>query len=444
MGERIVELPGGDVRVHEDSGIMQARGLRYARVRRFAECVRVSSWEGVLDATQTGPACPQAEFRLAMVTGPIMASSSFDEDCLTVSVTAPSPDGRTRPVMVWFHGGAYISGSGGAPVYDATRLVAEGDVVVVTVNYRLGILGYLAIDGVAPANLGLLDQIEALRWIAGNIAAFGGDPNNVTLFGQSAGGDSIACLMAADGVVGLFRRAILQSAPLGVRFGRAAMSKAVSEAAGAALPDNPQRAPIAAILDAQRTAGAAAQAFGIKGLMAFGPELGHFPLPPEVDVEDRWDEAAKRIDVIIGWTRHDARPFLDLSVRLAPLVNRRWIGTLVRKTLTTWVTATVFGRPAHRFARRHRNAGGRAEAYRFDWAPPHSPLGACHCIELPFLLGAPRTWDAAPMLKGASQSALATIGPALRERWTRFAHNGFDANPPPLPRSGRSTVHRLP
>jgi para-nitrobenzyl esterase len=444
MGERIVELPGGDVRVHEDSGVMQARGLRYARARRFAECVPVSSWEGALDATQTGPACPQAEFRLAMVTGQIMASMSFDEDCLTLSVTAPSPDGRTRPVMVWFHGGAYISGSGGAPVYDPSGLVAEGGVVVVTVNYRLGILGFLAIDGVSPANLGLLDQIEALRFVADNIAAFGGDPNNVTVFGQSAGGDSIACLMAADGAAGLFHRAILQSAPLGVRFGRTPMSDAIGSAALAALPDDPQRALIAAILDAQRIAGTVAQSFGIKGLMAFGPQLGHFPLPPEGDVEDRWNEAAKRIDVIIGWTRHDAGPFLDLSVRLAPLVNRRWIGTLVRKPLTAWVTAKAFGRPARRFARRHRDAGGRAEVYRFDWAPPHSPLGACHCIELPFLLGAPGAWDAAPMLDGTPRATLATIGRGLRARWTQFAHNGFDADPPPLPRSGKRTVHRLP
>ena len=177
-------------------------------------------WTGVRDAVERGPTAPQLPARVAAVTGPSPDDGTpQDEDCLRVDVRAPAAalaDGVPRPVLVWLHGGAYVIGSAATSWYDTARLVAEGDVVTVNVGYRLGVLGWLAAPGVSDGNLGLLDQIAALRWVRDRIAAFGGDADQVTVMGQSAGAHSIACLMTVPEARPLFRRAILQSGQLGL------------------------------------------------------------------------------------------------------------------------------------------------------------------------------------------------------------------------------------
>ncbi|RII90307.1 carboxylesterase family protein, partial [Clavibacter michiganensis] len=189
---------------------------------RFAPPVPHPDWTEPRAATAWAPACPQPPMEeLDAVLGSF-AGLAVDEDCLRVSVTMPRdvrPD-DALPVMVWIHGGSYVSGAGDVPIMDPAALVAEQRVVVVTVTYRLGLLGYLGDGRDRPANLGLLDQLEALRWVARNIRAFGGDPGRVTAFGQSAGGDAVAHLLAVPEAAGLVRRAIVQSAPLGISRGR--------------------------------------------------------------------------------------------------------------------------------------------------------------------------------------------------------------------------------
>src|SRR6202034_4427823 len=137
------------------------------------------------------------------------------EDCLTLTVWTPAADSAKRPVLVWIHGGAFSSGAGSLPWYSGEQFAAQDDMVVVSINYRLGALGFLCLPGISDGNLGLLDQIAALRFVRENAAAFGGDPDNVTVVGQSAGASSIAILMTMRPPDGLFRRAILQSAPFG-------------------------------------------------------------------------------------------------------------------------------------------------------------------------------------------------------------------------------------
>lgn len=159
--------------------------------------------------------------------------------------------------MVWIHGGSYVAGAGDAPAYNPSSLVSEQGVIVVSVTYRLGVLGYLGGNG-RPANLGLLDQLVALKWVRRNIAAFDGDPKQVTLFGQSAGGDAVAHLMAVQGARALFRRAIIQSPPLGISRGREKMEKAMVSAASVLS----SRTPIGELLAAQDAAKTAAAPFG--------------------------------------------------------------------------------------------------------------------------------------------------------------------------------------
>jgi para-nitrobenzyl esterase len=427
MDDDVLALPSGRFRVRRDGRMIRALGLRYATAHRFERCVPVPAADGVVDATERGPACPQPPSRLEFVVGSPMAGLVQDEDCLVLAVVAPLPDGTAKPVMVFFHGGAYVTGSGQAPAYDMTAIADEGDVVAVTVNYRLGIFGYLAIDGVSPANLGLLDQIAALRWVKENISSFGGDPDDVTIFGQSAGADSVSYLMIADGAEDLFRRAILQSAPLGIQRGRAAMSRAMGLAARTALGAHPDTADTQDLLVAQSTAAAAAADFGTRAQMPFGPQTGHYPLPVEDEVDDRRREVARRIPVMVGSTADDARPFVMLNPRAAPILGARAVGQVAQRLLSAAATDRLFARPASAFAKQHRLGGGHATTYVFDWRPTGSPLGACHCIELPFLMGTLADWVGAPMLGSDPRQALAELGPPMRRLWYQFAKGMFDA-----------------
>ena len=198
-----------------EGGVRRFLSLPYAapltQERRFREPQPVESWQGIRDATVAGPCAPQpvpppAEIDLSSLMGPTVAPGP---DYLTLNVFAPDRDPAGLPVMVFIHGGSFIAGSKGVPIYDGSAFARDG-VVCVVINYRVGIEGFLPIPGV-PTNLGLRDVIAALHWVQSHIPAFGGDPRNVTLFGESGGAWCIAGLMASPLVAGLFQRAICQS-----------------------------------------------------------------------------------------------------------------------------------------------------------------------------------------------------------------------------------------
>ncbi len=202
------------------------RGVPYAAAPvgtlRFAAPETPSSWSGLRDASQHGPIAPQVPSRLRAAMGDF--DRPQDEDCLTLTICTPAPDGKTRPVLVWLHGGAWMSGAGSLNWYDGTRLACEGDIVFVGVNYRLGALGWLHRPGIVDTEPGTLDMIAALTWVRENIAAFGGDPGCITLMGQSAGAASIGRLSMLPEARSLFHRAIMQSGG----FGRGAYTSAMA------------------------------------------------------------------------------------------------------------------------------------------------------------------------------------------------------------------------
>ncbi|MEO7555084.1 MAG: carboxylesterase/lipase family protein [Acidimicrobiales bacterium] len=206
----IAVTAAGKVEGLDKDGLVQFRGIRYATAARFGPPEPAELNAGVLDATAFGPIAPQNHSPLETMLGAQQMDSG--EDCLYLNVFTPAPDDDARPVLVWIHGGGFTAGTGSISWYDGSRLVAAGDVVVVTINYRLGALGFLAVDGIPGSGCaGLGDQIAALRWVRDNIAAFGGDPARVTVFGESAGAMSIGSLLAAPAAAGLFTNAILQS-----------------------------------------------------------------------------------------------------------------------------------------------------------------------------------------------------------------------------------------
>ncbi|MFB9312807.1 carboxylesterase family protein [Nocardioides plantarum] len=416
----------GVVRGWYDEGVVRATGIRYARAERYAAPVaEPPSAEGI-DATTWAPGCPQAGSPLLERMFPLgFGDVEEDEDCqrlsVTVPVDAPSPDGPgdKLPVMVFLHGGSYVNGAGDAPIHDPSVLVRDERVVVVSVTYRLGLFGYLGTPDGHPANLGLLDQIEALRWVRRNIAGFGGDPDNVTAFGESAGADAIAHLMVADGATGLFRRAILQSAPLGITRGRAAMSAAMAEEAGSI----PADAPASEIVTHYGRINARARSFGLISGMPFGLQYGHAPLPAEDDLDAAWAAAAPDVEVLIGTNSRESSFFVSEVPPLARLARVPVARLLVEAVVkaTTW---RIYSRDARRFVVRHRTAGGRATRYTLSWGAPGTGVVGAHTIDLALLFPHHGVWEASPLVEGLTGPEVEAAGRPVRRVWAEFARTG--------------------
>lgn len=374
----------------------------------------------MIDATEPGPACPQpvAPLLESLLHEPL-GDLTHDEDCLRLSVTVPAdaqPEDRL-PVIVWIHGGAYIWGAGDAPVFDPADFVARQRVIVVNVTYRLGIFGYLRTSR-SPANLGLLDQIQALRWVKGNISAFGGDPDNVTVSGQSAGADAVAHLMISDGARGLFRRAVMASAPLGVLPRRTRMRAAMARAADLLPPD----LDAAALVAAQRRLHASVRRFGGKSAMAFGVEYGQWPLPAERARAAAWREAARQVDLLIGWTSREAA--LNTVPALARVAQTPVLGRLAHRAGLAWISRAAWSVPGRAFGVRHRGAGGRGYQYVLDFGAPGNPYRGAHMIDGALIFRNPEVWADSPMLTGLSQAWIDEASECFGGIWADFARSG--------------------
>ncbi len=402
-----------------DEDVVRVRGIRYATAERFTAPRPVEPHAGVLPAIERAPACPQPPSRGDRLLGDPYRGIRFDEDCLRLSVTIPAgaEPGDGLPVLVWIHGGSYVAGGGDLPIFDPAALVREQRVVVVAVTFRLGVLGFLG-DGVrVPANLGLLDLLEALRWIHAGVRGFGGDPGDITLFGQSAGADAIAHLLISDGAAGLFRRVILQSAPFGIRRNRGAMTRRMLAAVGVLGSD----ADTARLFAAHDRAYAAARRYGLRSGMPFGPQYGQAPLPPETQVEAAWRAAAHRVDVLVGWTADETSFFGALSPGLTRLFRLPAVGPLLRAALIRGTTDAVYRRGGRAFARLVGRAGGRVVEYELDWRPRGGPAGAGHTTDLPLLFPDAKAWAGARLLGDTDPGDLERLGAPVRAVWAAFA-----------------------
>lgn len=433
--------PAGRIIGRRDGAVLRAQGIRYARAARFRPPVPEPPAPTPIQALAPGPACPQAPDKLlSQALGDFWAGARFDEDCLHLSVTTPADRGADErlPVLVWIHGGSYVTGTGDLPFYDPSRLVTEQRVVVVAVTYRLGLFGFLGSPAGTPPNLGLLDLLEALRWVQQNIGAFGGDAACVTLLGHSSGGDAAAHLLIAEGAAGLFRRVILHSAPLGLATGRAPLTRAMTAAVGSFA----DAATTAEVLAREPLAWRAARRFGLKAGMPFGTQYGAAPLPPEAEIDAAWRAAAGRVDVLIGTTAEEVRFFAVIDPKFQWLGRVPLLGRSAVRLLVEQVSRRIYGAPADAFARRHAAAGGRAYRFTLTYQAPGSPFGAAHTVDLPFLLGAEATWAAVPLLGQAAWADIDRAGRQIRQLWADFARSGQLPEQADIP--GVLALHRVP
>jgi para-nitrobenzyl esterase len=450
----VARITAGEVGGRARGGALLFAGIPYAEPplagRRFLPPTPHAGWSGVRDATRFGPAAPQRPG-----TGLTAAPLAWDEDCLTLNVCTPAVDDEARPVLVWIHGGGFRTGKGGIPWYDGTSFALRGDIVTVTINYRLGALGFANLRDVAGDDFagsgaaGLLDQIAALAWVRDNVAAFGGDPGRVTIAGESAGAMSVGALLGSPAAAGLFHRAIAQSGAAHHTLSDAASREVGRDLAAVLGADSaaPLRtADVEAILDAQAQAEArfAARQRGGNGAladMAFQPALGTPALPePPLDAIRRGMSAGVPLlcgsnaheTTLFGYGSQDEERLRRITARIfgaaadaaIATYRARRPGAAPGELVVAITSDQIFRIPAIRLCEAHAAAGGTSFAYLFTWASRafEGRLGATHALEIPFAfnnLGQPGV----DVFLGPGERPQA-LADAMHAAWIAFIRTG--------------------
>ena len=480
MDRCIVETTGGPVRGERAAGVCVFRGIPFAAppvgALRWRPPARPEPWRAVRDATAFGPVSPQNPIVIGAGL-PVLdeVPGEQSEDCLHLNVWTPGIDAARRPVMVWIHGGAFVLGCGAMPLYDGRRLATRGDVVVVTINYRLAAFGFMRLTDVtggripATGNEGLLDQVAALEWVWLNIERFGGDPDNVTVFGQSAGAISVGSLMAMPVAAGSFRRAILQSGGCQTAQPKDLANRVAAAVLRALDVDAGDAAAIEAV-PAERLVRVEAR---LSNPETADPELGLMPFQPCVDgavlprlplasVEQGW---AADVDVLAGSTLEEYKPYgsafggleeMDdaglvdaLSFEVGRLVGRdaradvtalaqayrqvrraRGLSVAPGELFLTLEGDRNFWMPGVMLAEARRAAPAKTFHYVFDWPSPWrgGAFGACHGLDVGFVFGTiGATGTGAYHGDGPAAAALVA---GCQAAWTNFARHGDPSGAP--------------
>lgn len=447
MRTAIVESAYGRLQGEQTNGVFTWKGIPYAKPPvgslRFRAPERPDSWEGIRDATSFSPVAPQSQREIMEFFGNDI--SNMSEDCLYLNVWSPGADDKKRPVMVWIHGGAFVSGSGSSSWYDGASFAAQGDVVVVTINYRLGILGFLHLGEIGgneyatSGNCGIQDQVAALQWVQENIAAFGGDPNNVTIFGESAGAMSIGVLLGFPSAQGLFHKAILQS-------GAAANvhpSEKATKIAGhllAALQVEPTNLSKLEELPVEQLI----QASDLVPPMSLGPVIDGISLPrhPEEGIADG---SAKDVTILIGtnkdeynifsafapeWKNADEAKVTNFFEKtfgpLVPLISSYLGGNqpLSQELYNKLLTMSIFTYPAQKLTELQVKQGAPVWMYRFDWETPvfGGALKSTHALEIPFVFNTLDTPNTENFTGSSPERQL--VAEQMHQAWINFARNG--------------------
>ena len=470
----VVDTTAGKIRGVVNNGVNVYRGIPYgastAGSNRFMPARKPEPWTGVRDAFQNGHSSPQVSPAPGAIGWGLRSNAQQGEDCLVLNVfTTGVNDGRKRPVMMWIHGGGYTYGSGSSLGYDGANLARAGDVVVVCINHRLNIVGHLYLGGAGgrdyedSGNVGLLDIVASLQWVRDNIARFGGDPGNVTIFGQSGGGGKVSTLLAMPSAKGLFHKAIVESGSTLKQVTRDEAQK-TTERVMAQLGLKPnqveelQKLPIQKLLAAMGTAGDAGAGAGNR----FAPVVDGHSLPRD-PFDPTAPEVSADVPMIIGTTETEGSYFappdllsLDeaavrsrLRERLGNDGNR--IFDLFRKNRPKATPSelyfTISAFPSNAIIQAERKAALRkapAFLYQIRWRTPVeggrrlSP----HCIEIPFAMQ--NVWQLPEMVGTGAE--LQPLADKVSGAWLAFARTGNPSHPgipkwPAYDATGRRTMH---
>ncbi|MFX1363831.1 MAG: carboxylesterase/lipase family protein [Promethearchaeota archaeon] len=447
----IIESKSGKVQGYTDNGVEIFKGIPYAEPPigdlRFKPPIPKKTWDGVFDAKKYGACAFQGYTPLEEWWGKLEPES---EDCLTLNIWTPSADNGKRPVMVWIHGGSFIIGSGKDAFYEGSKLANRGNVVVVTINYRLGAFGYLYIPGVT-ANVGQFDQIAALKWIRDNIEAFGGDPNNVTIFGESAGAYAVTTLPTMPAAKGLFHRVIAQSTP--------AFNPEISEKSTKGLMrllklkrgdiDTLRKIPPEKIIEAQNTY----MAKNPTDLLAFRPLIDGDTIPKH-PLKAFQNGECKDIDLMIGSNLDEAKLFTALdpninkmmesgaenaligflttfsidnirSKEIIDIYKKARMGKLSNEPIELFnalFTDISFRISTIRLLEAQRKHQPNTYNYLFTMESPNKALGSPHIIEIPFVFN---TFDAPNAEEFAGKGPdVEQLSEKIMDAWISFAHTG--------------------
>lgn len=443
MDNIVVETQYGKVQGVRKDRVSTWKGIPFAQPPigrlRFRAPLAHEGWTGVRDATHFGAISPQeSNGSFGSLPGPM------SEDCLTLNIWSPGADNQRRPVMVWIHGGSFVTGSGSTPWYNGTSFAEQGNVVVVTINYRLGALGFLYLGEYAgeeyatSGNNGLLDQIAALRWVRENIAAFGGDPENVTVFGESAGAMSIGALLAMPAAKGLFKRAILESGAAH-RVNSREMAASGTESLlrelgiGPAALDRLLETPVDDLLRAQGKLPSSVQ------WRAFSHVVDGVVLPKR-SIDAIADGSAEGIDVLVGTTLDEMKLFTvfdpnqqnvdtklltmlfgDRASEILAVYEAQQHEAPLSTAWEAFLTDRTFRIPAIRVAEQQVKHGAAVWMYRFDWPTPvyGGVLGACHALEIPFVFNTLNHRTTAIITGDTPPQSIADV---MHASWIAFAH----------------------
>lgn len=462
-----VETRYGKLRGFEVRGIRTFRGIPFASppegTRRFRQAGPPEPWSGTRSAKRPGAVPIQASVPLLRFLN--AGGSAQSEDCLHLNVWTPGLDGARRPVLVWIHGGGFLIGSGSIALYEGHDLARRGDMVVVTINYRLGALGYLHLNGIGgeafrgASNAGLRDQIAALEWVRDNIDRFGGDPGNVTICGQSAGAMSVAALLSAPRARPLFQRAICQSSAAPSVLSQAEADRVaeffLGKLGGPPLtPEALARVPANQLLRAQGAANR--ELANLERLMVFLPVVDGDVIP-EPPLQALKSGAAARVPILVGTTRDEWKLFSPVDPGILSIGERGLIDRIrevlaraaprapepsvaarhYREALrarggevspfevwSAFQSARVFHYPASLLAEAQRAVGGIAYSYLFTWHPPalRRPVGACHALEVPFIFGLTHHPVVRPFIGLAPSTG--RLARRMQHAWISFARTG--------------------